>query len=114
MSNLSFVKVKETVSIWIENNAKLFQNKDVSIETIEDNEDLLYFVLNFRKSMAAIVVAKPDFAPYRFVSFEAVNIENDIHNMIHTWYDHENTTVEEIIKNLNNSIDIVLKYSNMF
>ncbi len=109
MNNLLFVKVKEIVTQWIKDKEEIFKN--VMIETIENTEDRLYVILNFGECMAAIVVAEPDFAPYRFVSFEAGAIVNGIHKIVHTWYDEEGTTIEEIIKNLNNAIDVVLEYN---
>lgn len=57
-------------------------------------------------------VAEPDFAPYRFVSFEAVAIVNGVHDIVHAWYDEGGTAIEDIIKNLNNAIDVVLGYNN--
>jgi hypothetical protein len=81
------------------------------IEPIKDTEDCLFVILNFGECMASIVVAEPDFAPYRFVSFEAVAIVNGIHEIVHAWYDGESTAIEDIIKNLNNAIDETLGFS---
>ncbi len=110
MDNPSFTKVKEIVTQWIKDKEEILKN--VMIETIENTEERLYVILNFGECMAAIVVAEPDYAPYRFVSFEAGAIVNGIHDIVHAWYDEEGTTMDEIIKNLNNAIDVVLKYNN--
>lgn len=112
MNSTLFVKVKEIITQWIKNEEESFKNKSILIEIIKNTEDCLYVILNFGKCMAAIVVAEPDFAPYRFVSFEAVDIVDGNHRMVHAWYDEEGDTIEDIIKNLNNAIDIVLEYNN--
>jgi hypothetical protein len=110
MDNPSFVKVKEIVTQWIKDKEDILKN--VIIEIIENTDDRLYVILNFSECMAAIVVAEPDFAPYRFVSFEAGAIVNGNHNIVHAWYDEDGTTIDEVIKNLNNAIDVVLEYNN--
>ena len=110
MNNPLFVKVKDIVTQWVKDKEENFKN--VMFETIENTEDRLYVILYFGECMAAIVVAEPDFAPYRFVSFEAGAIVNDIHKIMHTWYDEEGTTIEQIIKNLNDAINVVLEYNN--
>lgn len=112
MDNASFVKVKEIVTQWIKDNEEKFKNKNIVIQIVENNKERLYVILNFGECMAAIVVAGPDFAPYRFVSFEVAAIENGISTIPYSWYDEEGNTIEEIIKNLDKAIDIALEYNN--
>jgi hypothetical protein len=69
-------------------------------------------VLNFGECVADIVVEEPYFAPYRFVSFQALAMEDETLKTVHFWYDEEGTTVEEIIKNLDNAIDVVAKHND--
>ena len=112
MDNSLFVKVKEVVTQWIKDNEEKFKSKNIVIEIVENNKERLYVILNFGECMAAIVVAEPDFAPYRFVSFEVAAMENGISTMPYSWYDEEGNTIEEIIKNLDKAIDIALEYNN--
>jgi hypothetical protein len=112
MANSLFVKIKEAVTQWIKDDDEKFKSKNIILEIVENNKERLYVILNFGECMAAIVVAEPDFAPYRFVSFEAAAMKNDIMTMPYSWYDEEGNTIEEIIKNLDKAIDIVLEYSN--
>ncbi|MHC1722089.1 MAG: hypothetical protein AB9836_02665 [Aminipila sp.] len=37
---------------------------------------------------------------------------NGTHKTLHTWYDGEDTTIEEIFENLDNAIKIVLEHNN--
>ena len=112
MDNSSFVKVKEVVTQWIKDNEERFKNQNIVIEIVENDKERLYVILNFGECMAAIVVAEPDFAPYRFVSFEVAAMENGISKMPYSWYDEEGNTMEEIIKNLDKAIDVALEYNN--
>ena len=91
-----FVKVKEVVTQWIKDNEEKFKSNNIVIEIVENNKERLYAILNFGEHMAAIVVAEPDFAPYRFVSFEVAAMENGISVMPYSWYDEEGNTIEEI------------------
>ena len=112
MDNSLFVKVKEVVIQWIKDNEEKFISKNIVLEIVENNNERLYVILNFGACMAAIVVAEPDYAPYRFVSFEVVAMENGNSTLLYTWYDQEGNTIEEIIKNLDKSIDVALEYNN--
>lgn len=112
MDNSLFVKVKEVVTQWIKDNEEKFKSKNIVIEIVENNKERLYVILNFGEYMAAIVVAEPDFAPYRFVSFEVAAMENGISTVPYSWYDEEGNTIEEIVKNLDKAIDIALEYNN--
>lgn len=106
-----FAKVKEVVAQWIKDKEDILKN--VMIEIIKNNDECLYVILDFGECMAAIVVAEPDFAPYRFVSFEAGALVNGVHKTVYSWYDKDGTTIEEIINNLNNAIDVVIEYNKM-
>lgn len=112
MDNPSFVKVKEVVTQWIKDNEEKFKSENIVIEIVENNMERLYVILNFGECMAAIVVAEPDFAPYRFISFEVAAVENGISTMPYSWYDEEGNTIEEIIRNLDKAVDFALEYNN--
>ncbi len=52
-----------------------------------------------------IVVEIPSFASYRFISFEIVTLEENRAKIVYTWYDDENSTQDDIEKNLKKSVD---------
>ena len=111
MNDSLFFKIKEAVTQWLQDNKLKFENRNIVIETVENNEECLYVIINFEECMAAIVVAIPDFAPYRYVSLEAVDIVNDMHKTVYAWYDDDETTIDDVIENLNRAINIVAEYS---
>jgi hypothetical protein len=112
MDNFSFIEVKDAVTQWIVEKEEKFKSKNIMIEIVENNKERLYVIINFGECMAAIVVAEPDFTPYRFVSFEVAAIEDGISTIPYSWYYEEGNTIEEIIKNLDKAIDVALEYNN--
>ena len=111
MNAPSFVEARKTVAKWLNSDLDRFKNNNISVEILKDNKHCLRVELNFGEVLAEIIVEEPGFAPYRFVSFQAGDIINGVPEMVHFWYDEENTTNEEIIENLNKAVDIVLAYN---
>ena len=112
MKHPSFFEARETVAQWVESNHKTLKNKRVSIVTLKDDEACLRVELNFGECLSEIIVSEPDFAPYRYVSFQAARIANGIPDLLYSWYDKEETTTQEIIENLNKAMNIVLGHIN--
>ena len=110
MNSASFAETKRVVVQWISTNKARLEKENITVEIIENNKERLYIILDFKECMAAITVAEPEFAPYRFVSFEAADIINGIPKIVHAWYDGEQTTSEDITKNLNETIYSVSEY----
>jgi len=105
-----FLQVKENVTQWLLQNEVMFRSKNVVMEVVENSDERFYVILNFRKYMSAIIVATPDFAPYRFVAFELVEMVNDTPTMRHSWYDSDDDAIEDIIENLEKSVNLALEY----
>ena len=63
--------------------------------------------LNFGEYLSEIFVSEPDWAPYRYVSFEAAGMVNGAPKLVHFWYDGEETAIEEILENLNKAVNVV-------
>ncbi|MNN18723.1 hypothetical protein D3C81_1319410 [compost metagenome] len=112
MNDSLFIGLKQAVAQWLNDIGGRFKSKNISVETATDTEECLYVILNFGECMAAVVVTKPDFAPYRFVSFEAMDIVDGVHEMIYSWYDEEGNTIEDITRNLDTALDVVWEYNN--
>jgi len=109
MGNPSFAEVKEAVEKWIKDSEVGLTAENVTIDIVKSNQKGLFAVLSNGEHMASIVVREPEFAPYRFVAFEMIIIENGAYKMAHAWYDEENTSIEEIIRNLDASLKLVLE-----
>lgn len=111
MKNPLFVEVRGAISKWLKDNNEKFKNKNILLEVLKDDENCLRVELNFGELLAEILVEEPDFAPYRYVSFQAVGIVNGVPDLMYFWYDEEKTSVEDIIENLTKAIDVVFEYN---
>ena len=109
MNNPLFVEVREAISKWLKSNDEKLRNNNISIEILIDEKDCLRVELNFGKFLAEIFVEEPDFAPYRYVSFQCGDIVNDVPVLLHFWYDEDGMGIEEIIENLDKAVTIVLE-----
>ena len=112
MNRVSYFKVRKAVKQWLIDNKTMFKNNNILVEEVEKTYEQLFIILSFQKCLAAIVVAKDAFAPYRYVLFEMGDIVDGVHKMIYSWYDNENTTINEVVGSLDRSIEIALNYNN--
>ena len=112
MNRVSYFKVRKAVEQWLIDNKTMFKNNNILVEKVEKTYEQLFIILSFQKCLAAIVVAKDAFAPYRYVLFEMGDIVDGIHKMIYSWYDNENTTINEIVRSLDESIEFALNYNS--
>ena len=112
MNRVSYFKVRKAVEQWLIDNKTMFKNNNILVEEVEKTYEQLFIILSFQKCLAAIVVAKDAFAPYRYVSFEMGDIVDGVHKMIYSWDDNENTTINEVVGSLDRSIEIALNYNN--
>lgn len=112
MNNLLFVEVREAISKWVKGNNEKFKNKNILLEILKDDDNCLRVELNFGELLAEILVEEPDFAPYRYVSFQAVGIVNGVPDLLYFWYDEEGMRIEEIIEKLSDAVTVVWGYNN--
>jgi len=112
MNILSFIEVRETVAQWIKSNEERLKDRSIELEILIDNENCLRIELRFKWCLAGIIVEEPDWAPYRYVFFEAWGIAKKGPDFSYFWYDEEETTVEEIIENLDKAVDVVFEYNS--
>ena len=123
-TNPLFTQVKIAITQWLKNNGENFENKNVSIAILQDDEICLRVEFRFEKCLAEAIVTEPDFAPYRFVEFDAFSLHEEmsgeawfgkykaVPKRVHYWCDEKANNIEEIIENLNKAIDIVWEYNN--
>jgi hypothetical protein len=108
MNNLLFIEIKKGIFKWVMDSYEELGDRNISVEILMNENDCLRIELNFGEFLAEILVEKPDFAPYRYVYFQAVGIVNGVPELLYFWYDNDETTIEEIIENLENAIKVCL------
>ena len=107
MRCVSFLKIKESIVHWIMCNEQL-KNNNIPLEVLNNDEKVFRIILTFGECLAEIRLQETDYAPFNLVCFEMIDIENSIVSMVHSWYDDEFSTLEDIKIGLNQSICIAL------
>lgn len=76
MQNYSLKQIKEKVLKWSQNNlTSLLKNSDF-FEVNKNEKDMLVIDLTFKYCLAQILVSDSTFAPYKYVSFEAMTLDS--------------------------------------
>ena len=104
----TYQSVKSFVVKWINENKEDIKDKDISISILRDDKS--GFVVNFETDevIAELIVEQPDFAPYRFVSFEVAAIEENRAKIVYSWYDNDNTFQQEIDDALKKGVEFII------
>jgi len=109
-NNESFSKIKSAVLKWIKENEESIKLKGVKIEETECNENIYKIFLDFKNCMGEVLVTTPEFAPYRFVSIQIASLKEIESHLAYFWYDNENSTVNDILYNLEKSINFGIEF----
>ena len=100
---------KETQSILKKKN-ELFILNNITVDIVTDT--LLNYFIVFEKEnyFAEIIVGKDEYAPYKFVYFDMIGGNDKIPEILYIWFDNEETTIQDIIENINKALDYFITY----
>lgn len=76
MSDYTFEQIKESVLEWSKFSIQNQLSERDYIEITKNEEDILLIDLTFEYCLAQIVILNPSFAPYQYVSFEAMTLDS--------------------------------------
>ena len=97
---------KKKVIKMIENKKEKLKENNIKIDIISDimNDEENYYILDFEgdKGIARLEITTPHFAPYYYACFNILRLNDD---EAYWWLDEENSTVSDILKNLEKSLD---------
>ncbi len=116
MSNYTYEQIKETVLKWSQNDISKQLAEDDYVEITKNEEEVLLIDLTFEYCLAQIVVSKPIFAPYQYVSFEAMTLESKKTQetgkpeMVYFFYDSAEMLENEVLNELNFGVKICSEY----
>ena len=100
-----FLRIKKEVTKMIENKKEKLKENNIKIDIISDiiNDEENYYILDFEgdKGIAGLEITTPHFAPYYYACFNILWLNDD---EAYWWLDEENSTVTEILKNLEKSL----------
>ena len=97
-----FLEIKKEVVKMIENKKEKLKENNIKIDIMNDEEN--YYILDFEndKGIAQLEITTPHFAPYYYACFNILWLNDD---EPYWWLDEENSTVVDILKNLEKSLD---------
>ena len=100
-----FLEIKKEVVKMIENKKEKLKENNIKTDIISDimNDEENYYILDFEsdKGVARLEITTPHFAPYYYACFNILWLNDD---EPYWWLDEENSTVTEILKNLEKSL----------
>ena len=101
-----FLEIKKEVVKMIENKKEKLKENNIKTDIIVDimNDEENYYILDFEndKGIAQLEITTPHSAPYYYACFSILWLNND---EAYWWLDEENSTVVDILKNLEKSLD---------
>ena len=101
-----FLRIKKEVIKMIENKKEKLKENNIKIDIISDimNDEENFYILDFEsdKGAARLEITTPHFAPYYYACFNILRLNDD---EAYWWLDEENSTVSDILKNLEKSLD---------
>lgn len=97
-----FEDVIKAVRSWT---ADVSGNYPISTEVLLDTDSAYRVILESKTCMGELLVCIPDFAPYRYVSFQILSIG---HGPVYTFFDDDSCSVLHIIKKLNAGLMMLL------
>ena len=101
-----FLEIKKEVVKMIENKKEKLKENNIKTDIISDiiNDEENYYILDFEsdKRVVRLEITTPHFAPYYYACFNILWLNDD---EAYLWFDEENSTVINILKNLEKSLD---------
>ena len=80
----------------------------LSPEVLRDDPDGLRIVWETGTHLAELIVNRCEYAPYRFVSFQILDIQQEMEqSLVYSYLDGENSTTDEILAALDRGIELI-------
>lgn len=89
------------------------RDSTLNIKYIMDKEDHLEIEISKSNLVWSVLVNNPDFAPYKNIFIEILDLDDIDNYYIMSWGDETTSTEEDIINKLNETIEIVLRQHNI-
>ena len=101
-----FLEIKKEIIKVIESKQEKIKENNIKIDIMVDimNDEEKYYILVFEsnRGVAQLEITTPHFAPYYYACFNILWLNDD---ELYWWLDKENSTVIDILKNLEKSLD---------
>lgn len=116
MLKYTFEEIKEDVYEWSQKAALKYIAQHDKIELTQKNDDVLLFDMTFNNCLAQLTVSNPVYAPYQFISFEAMTLDSEKAQktgepeLVYFFYDSSEMRKREVINELKIGIQYCSRY----
>jgi hypothetical protein len=116
MNKYTFDQIRESVLQWSQSDIPNRIASSEYFEITKNEKEVLLIDLTFENCLAQIVVTNPIFAPYQYVSFEAMTLESKRSQetgkpeMIYFFYDSADMLEKEVIEELKFGVKLCSDY----
>lgn len=106
MEKYTFEGIKKDIFEWSQKDIVKHMTQHDELEVSKNDDDILLLDLTFNNCLAQLIVSKPFFAPYQFVSFEAMTLDSEKAQytgepeLIYFFYDSSEMTAKMVIAEL--------------
>ncbi len=105
---MKLYEVIDTIQMWIRTVQEMYHG-EIDVEFLVEHEDYLRYIIESTNYLAELVVEPEGFHPHRYVSFVALDKRNDLLQEPYFYYDEKDSSVENILENLNKGISNVVE-----
>ena len=105
---MELYEVTGSIQMWIRAVRELYRG-GINVEFLMEHEDYLRYIIESTNYLAELVVEPEGFHPHRYVSFVALDKRKDLLQEPYFYYDEKDSSVENILENLNKGISNVVE-----
>ena len=105
---MKLYEVIDTIQMWIRTVQEMHHG-EIDVEFLVEHEDYLRYIIESTNYLAELVVEPEGFHPHRYVSFVALDKRKDLLQEPYFYYDEKDSSVENILENLNKGISNVVE-----
>ena len=102
----TIILAKKTINNELNRYSDMFYNMEVII----DNEKCYRIVIEWKRCMGELLVDRPEFAPYRYVSLNILSTDTINISSVYCWYDSEGDSLEIIKQKIIEGINAGFNY----
>ncbi len=105
-----FSLILRAVALLISNIIKEDTYRRCKFNILKNDSTGYRVIVEFDNCMGEIIVAKPCFAPYRYVSLEILSSISDEFKRVFVWYDCDFDSIEDILFHIREGLEVASKY----
>lgn len=105
---MKLYEVTDAIKMWIRTVQEMYRS-EINVEFLTERKDYLRYIIESANYLAELVVEPEGFHPHRFVWFEALDKRKDSLQKPYVYFDEKNSSIENIIENLNKGISYMIE-----